>query len=560
MAFDESAKQLLEAVPSANSVLSPVFDDDGRLHDVELTWLNASMGALVNNQVSPGHRLQQMYPARDLTAWFSVLLSNRFTQTIDRQYWNLTDQAGGDFFEIDIRWWDDLLLLTATNTAPEKLGLSDALRAANVLTRALPALHIAYAVRPDATWLTFATDSFLDAVGRSGEELRTAKLRDLMSEHDRLRLTAWVDLPEDQRPHPFAFQTTGSADQQRWLELWSMSLESDDRTPLNGIADNFIVLADIDDSRRADTANDVIRTALDKQLGDFTAALDAAQDGYAMWEANQHDDGERTYRLIFMNDAGAKPTGKPAKSMVGQRLEDIVGDGQSPALATLFSKALDNNEVQTATVQVQSPTGWDGFFENTVVPFGEAKVLALYRDVTELQLERSRLIWLSEHDHLTGLPNRRNLEEHLEIALALAQSTRRPAAFIFIDIDDFKLVNDAWGHDMGDLLLQSFVTRLESALGEHGMVARLAGDEFAAVLNDVPGGDDLATILDDLMTEVRKPFVLNDTPLTVTCSAGAVSCLGTEKITDILLTTDKAMYRAKHAGKNCYRIASLYTS
>jgi hypothetical protein len=122
MAFDESVKQLLEAVPSAISVLSPVFHDDGSLHDVELTWLNASMGAIVNNQVSPGHRLQQMYPARDLAAWFSVLLSNRYTETIDRQYWNLTDHAGGDIFEINIRWWDDLLLLTATNTVPKKTG------------------------------------------------------------------------------------------------------------------------------------------------------------------------------------------------------------------------------------------------------------------------------------------------------------------------------------------------------------------------------------------------------------------------------------------------------
>ena len=519
------------------------------------------MAELVNNQVVTGLRLQQMYPERDLAGWFSVLVNNRHTTTIDRQYWNLLDHAGGDIFEIDIRWWgDDLLLLTATNSAPEKIGLSDALRAANVLSRTLPTLNIAYAVRPDTTWLTFPTDGFLAAIGRRREEFRDAKLRDLMSPDDRTRLTSWVKLPEEERPHPFIFRTTGNTSEQRWLELWSMSLESDDRTPLNGIADNFIVLADVDDAQRATDAQALISMALEQQLANFTAALDASHDGFAMWEATQHDDGERTYRLMFMNSAGAAPTGKSADSLVGQRIEDIVGDGQWQGLVTLFSAALDTKHIQIDTVEVDSPEGWVGAFENTVVPFGLNRVVTSFRDVTEMRLEQDRLIWLSEHDHLTGLPNRRNLEEHLEGALARARDSHTPAAFVFIDIDFFKLVNDTWGHDVGDTLLQDFVTRLDATLGGLGMVARLAGDEFAAVLNDVSSDDELTRILDRLMAEVRKPFNLQASTISVTCSAGAVLCLGDERVTDILLTTDKAMYRAKHAGKNCFRIAPLATS
>ena len=145
MAFDESAKLLLEALPAAVTVLNPVVEPSGSgsLLDVEVEWLNSAMSQLVGNQVVPGLRLQHLYPTGDFSDWLSELVVLRATKAIDRQFWNLTESTDGDIFQVDIRWWDDVLLLTATNTVPDELNLSDALRAAHTMSRAMPSLPIA---------------------------------------------------------------------------------------------------------------------------------------------------------------------------------------------------------------------------------------------------------------------------------------------------------------------------------------------------------------------------------------------------------------------------------
>jgi diguanylate cyclase (GGDEF)-like protein len=166
-------------------------------------------------------------------------------------------------------------------------------------------------------------------------------------------------------------------------------------------------------------------------------------------------------------------------------------------------------------------------------------------------------VWLAGHDHLTGLPNRRSLEVHLETALRQARDTSKLTAFIFVDIDNFKRVNDDFGHDVGDQLLKDFVTRLRTAIGDAGIIARLAGDEFAIILDEVTSRQNLEDILEDCFASIRSPFDLNTPSLTITCSAGAALCAGDEQISEVLRITDKAMYRAKHDGKNRYSIVHI---
>jgi len=560
MAFDESAKLLLEALPAAVTVLNPVVEPSESLRDLEVEWLNTAMSELVGNRVVPGLSLQQVYPTRNFGNWLTGLIQLRATKAIDRQFWDLTDSPVGGVFQVDICWWDEVLLLIATNMAPKELTMSDALGAANTLSRVKSSLPMAYSARPGEKWLTFPTDSFLSAIGQERESFRKAQLHELMDTEDFTRLTAWAAIPELERPHNFRFQARGNEGQRRWLELWSMYLGAKNPEPLDGFSDNFIILSDVDEETLRADEETRITEALDQQLAGFTSALNASSDGFAIWQRGEEPDDTRAFRLVFMNNAGARRTTKPAEALVGLRLEEIAGDEQAGELRRVFTQALDSGEAQFETIDLATADGWSGAFENTVVPVDGDRVLATFRNVTETRLEHDRLIWLADHDHLTGVPNRRNLEQQLATSLTRARKNRTPAGFVFIDIDDFKAVNDSRGHDAGDVLLQAFVTRLQSTVGNRGLVARLAGDEFAVVLDSVSSKAELESILDHLMQEVRKPFDVSAAAITVTCSAGAVLCSGDEAITDILRTTDKAMYRAKHAGKNCYRITPVSAS
>jgi diguanylate cyclase (GGDEF)-like protein len=560
MAFDESAKLLLEALPAAVTVLNPVVEPSESLRDLEVEWLNTAMSELVGNRVVPGLSLQQVYPTRNFGNWLTGLIQLRATKAIDRQFWDLTDSPVGGVFQVDICWWDEVLLLIATNMAPKELTMSDALGAANTLSRVKSSLPMAYSARPGEKWLTFPTDSFLSAIGQERESFRKAQLHDLMDTEDFTKLTAWAAIPELERPQNFRFQTSGKEGQRRWLELWAMKLSIENQAPLHGIADNFIILTDVDGKTRAEDEKRLIHGALDQQLAGFTSALNASSDGFAIWQRGEEPDGTRAFRLVFMNKAGARRTTKPAEALVGLRLEQIAGEDQAGDLRRVLTQAIDSGEIQFETIDLATADGWSGSFENTVFPIDGDRVLSTFRDVSEARLEHDRLIWLADHDHLTGLPNRRNLEQQMAASLTRAQKTSTPAGFVFIDIDDFKAVNDSRGHDAGDVLLQAFVTRLQSAVRDQGIVARLAGDEFAVVLDSVASSAELESILDHVMCEVRKPFDVSAEAITVTCSAGAVLCGGDEAITDILRTTDKAMYRAKHSGKNQFRIANTITS
>ena len=168
-------------------------------------------------------------------------------------------------------------------------------------------------------------------------------------------------------------------------------------------------------------------------------------------------------------------------------------------------------------------------------------------DVTRRRNLESDLIWRAHHDALTGLPNRVMFMRCLEGALADGQGT----TVIFLDLDDFKIVNDSLGHGAGDELLKAFAARLQSALGPDDVVARFGGDEFVILLGSAAGDDDATAVTDRIVHELRTPVFINGEPIYVTTSMGVRLCLpGDAAGADAALRdADSAMYRAKQLGK-----------
>lgn len=177
--------------------------------------------------------------------------------------------------------------------------------------------------------------------------------------------------------------------------------------------------------------------------------------------------------------------------------------------------------------------------------------LALYlRDVTEERSLRDRLIYLSFHDSLTGLPNRALFMDRLEDALARADRHRRSVMVLFVDVDNFKTINDWFGHDVGDVLLRTIGNRLRSCVRPGDTVARLGGDEFAVLIESAANPAGMAPAIDRITQASRGPVVVRGHKLSVTVSVGAAASKpGRDVAGGVIRRADRAMYRAKRHGK-----------
>jgi diguanylate cyclase (GGDEF)-like protein/PAS domain S-box-containing protein len=183
--------------------------------------------------------------------------------------------------------------------------------------------------------------------------------------------------------------------------------------------------------------------------------------------------------------------------------------------------------------------------------------LGVARDVTpEKELEQ-RLSHEALHDPLTGLANRALLKERLDRALARGEREARPVGVLNLDLDDFKVVNDTWGHAAGDELLVAVAARLTGAVRPGDTVARFGGDEFVVLLEDLAGPGEAAAVADRIVTALAVPFEVQGEPVATRASVGvAVAAAGATAPETILKEADTAMYAAKAAGKGRYEMRS----
>lgn len=173
-------------------------------------------------------------------------------------------------------------------------------------------------------------------------------------------------------------------------------------------------------------------------------------------------------------------------------------------------------------------------------------IQAMFRDITLRKLTEDRLKHLATHDSLTGLPNRDVFYAQLRRAISRAKRENVKIAVLYIDLDDFKNVNDSLGHIYGDQLLKSFGDRLKENLRDYDTVARMGGDEFTVILDSVDTRDDAIDVAEKLAEKISKPFQLDKHKVVITCSIGiGIFPDDGNDAREILIAADKEMYRYK---------------
>jgi diguanylate cyclase (GGDEF)-like protein/PAS domain S-box-containing protein len=178
-----------------------------------------------------------------------------------------------------------------------------------------------------------------------------------------------------------------------------------------------------------------------------------------------------------------------------------------------------------------------------------------FSDITQIKAHQTELEQMAHYDALTGLPNRTLLTDRMKQAIIQSQRNDTSLAVAFLDLDDFKAVNDTHGHTVGDELLIIVSQRMKEALREGDTLARIGGDEFIAVLADLAQVNDYQPVLERLLLAASEPVTLGELVLQISASIGVTGYTKHDTDADMLLRhADQAMYCAKEAGKNQYHV------
>jgi diguanylate cyclase (GGDEF)-like protein/PAS domain S-box-containing protein len=210
----------------------------------------------------------------------------------------------------------------------------------------------------------------------------------------------------------------------------------------------------------------------------------------------------------------------------------------------------------TGEVRMLHKNGSQGWIESVCIPLLDDDgqmigALGINRDISERKLHQERLFELAHYDQLTGLPNRHLLIERLEQAIASAKRHKSIFGLLFLDMDNFKEINDQSGHARGDQALQHVAQCLKESLRETDTVARIGGDEFVVLLHDIGSAEKAESVAEYLVNQLRQACRLNDLKHDLTVSIGIATYPENGETTDELLSaSDQAMYRAKQSGKN----------
>ena len=293
-------------------------------------------------------------------------------------------------------------------------------------------------------------------------------------------------------------------------------------------------------------ANESVRAPLAASEQRFHRAFDDAPIGMAL----VGPDG----RFREVNRSLASLTGYGAEKLVQLRLWDLSPADVRAADRAAWPPAAGMDAVEQRFQRADGTIGW-GLWRYSLVQDESAIAshwVVQMLDVTSRRQFEQQLAHQAHHDPLTGLPNRTLLTERLQEALDRARERGSGVAVIFVDLDNFKVINDSLGHDAGDRLLRNVSERLRRVLRPQDLLARFGGDELAVCLEQVTGTEPANRIADRMATALRAPFVLDGEQRFVTASFGIALARPEDPDSSpdaLLRDADAAMYRAKERGK-----------
>ena len=325
-----------------------------------------------------------------------------------------------------------------------------------------------------------------------------------------------------------------------WVDLFVTVIRN-----AQGEAANFVgIITDITTHKQAEAELRIAASAFE------------SQEGMMITDANSV--------ILRVNSAFTQTTGYTAEEAVGQTPRLLQSGRHDPNFYRAMWEAIHatggwqgevwdrrkNGEVHPKWLSISAVKGEDGKVTHYI---------GMHHDITERKKAEERINELAYFDQLTGLPNRTLLLDRLDQAMKTSGRSDRHCALLFIDLDNFKTLNDTLGHDMGDLLLKQVAHRLTLCVREGDTVTRLGGDEFMVILtnlstSDTDAANDTETVTEKILAALKQIYQLGSVYHHSTASIGVTLFKdNVATIDDLMKQTDLAMYRAKAAGRNAFR-------
>lgn len=290
----------------------------------------------------------------------------------------------------------------------------------------------------------------------------------------------------------------------------------------------------------------------------FKRAIESSVNGITITDATN---GENL--IIYVNPAFERMTGYAGHEVLGKNPRFLRGDDRDQVELRKLAMALEERRDGYFVLRNYRKDGSQFMNELYVAPVrdrdGEVtNYIGIMNDISDQRRYEEQLVYQATHDPLTGLPNRNLLQDRLGQALALESFRRRnPIGVIFLDLDNFKKINDTLGHTVGDMLLKAVANRLRNCVRGGDTVSRLGGDEYILILPNVKEMHDVTTVAKKLIGLFSTPFLLMGHELYITASIGIALFPSDGDTVDALLkNADAAMYHAKEQGKNNYQFYS----
>jgi len=268
--------------------------------------------------------------------------------------------------------------------------------------------------------------------------------------------------------------------------------------------------------------------------------------------------------IIFANDAMCRTMGYPKEELIGMNYKTFAAKEDVEVLYRDFNRVYRTGEtINGLSYRFVQKNGTVGFGELSIsaIKNDKGEVIAfrgIARDVTERIRLEQELADIATHDFLTGLPNRLLLQDRLTVGLNQARRNETMLAVMMLDLDRFKVVNDTFGHNIGDKLLKDAGERLVGLVRKSDTVARVGGDEFLVLLPQVASIGNTARVAQKILSAFRKPFMLNSYEIRITTSIGiAVYPEDGDDVDDLLTNADTAMYWVKAQERNDYAFYSV---
>lgn len=296
------------------------------------------------------------------------------------------------------------------------------------------------------------------------------------------------------------------------------------------------------------------RVAMDQERRIAAEALASIAEGVVIADAER--------RVLSVNRAHEQITGYTENELQGRPFDQTrtLMDG-SPLPASVWEAIAESGHWGGEVLsRRRDGTTYPELLSMTAIRAPDGAVqqyVAVFTNITEAKASHERLEYLASHDGLTGLVNRSEFERHCDSAIREASGRRRAVAVLFVDLDNFKVVNDSFSHAVGDRLLTKVAARIERQLPKGVLACRIGGDEFTVLLADLAVREDAATVAERLTKALSEPFAVQDYDIVISASIGIAGYpLDGSDTVQLIANADAAMHTAKTQERNSFRYYS----